>query len=140
MNIRVSLLTALGLFATAIAAQAFEITGTNGTKLEATEFATFNRPWAMTFLPDGAMLVNEKGGSMVHIGTDGVAVRVANIPDVESGGQAGFGDVIPHPDFENNNIIYYSYVEPGRRYGSVVARATLNREGTAALTNIERLW
>ncbi len=33
--------------------------------------ATFNEPWAMTFLPDGRMLVTEKRGQLIVVTQDG---------------------------------------------------------------------
>ena len=35
--------------------------------------ADFNSPWAMTFLPDGRMLVTEKAGRMLLVSADGKA-------------------------------------------------------------------
>ncbi len=141
MKVRASLLIIASLLATSVTAHGFEITGTKGTKLDATEVASFDQPWAMTFLPDGTMLINEKPGSMVMIGADNTAQRIAGIPDVISGGQAGFGDVIPHPDFKANGKIYFSFVERGRGgLGSVVALATLKRESSFELADIERIW
>ncbi|MEM8541201.1 MAG: PQQ-dependent sugar dehydrogenase [Pseudomonadota bacterium] len=141
MKMRTSILAAALIVGSMSAAQAFGIKGTNGTALEATEIATFDEPWAMTFLPDGSMLVNEKSGSMIFIDTNNKAVRVAGVPDVQYGGQGGLGDVIAHPDFEENNIIYFSYVERNSAgTGAVVARAKINMEGSVGLSDIEQIW
>jgi glucose/arabinose dehydrogenase len=35
------------------------------------------------------------------------------VPEVAFGGQGGLGDVILHPSFAGNQIIYLSYAEPG---------------------------
>ena len=45
-----------------VAAGDFPIEGTKGTGLAAARIATFDEPWAMTFLPDGTLLVTEKRG------------------------------------------------------------------------------
>jgi len=42
------------------AAHAEMITGTEGSEIEITEIAEFDGAWAMTFLPDGRMLVTAK--------------------------------------------------------------------------------
>ncbi len=79
----------------------------------ATPVATFNEPWAMTFLPDGRMLVTEKGGTLKLVGTDGTASDVSGIPKVDSAGQGGLMDVVLHPKFVENGIVYLSWSEAG---------------------------
>ena len=41
------------------------INGNAGSKLWTERFGTFNEPWAMTFLPDGDLLVTEKSGTLL---------------------------------------------------------------------------
>ncbi|QIB65930.1 PQQ-dependent sugar dehydrogenase [Kineobactrum salinum] len=71
------------------------------------------RPWAMTFLPDGDMLVTEKAGSL-RIVRDGKLLEepVAGIPEVFNQGQGGLLDVVMHPDFAANQLLYLSYSKP----------------------------
>lgn len=141
MQIRTSMIAATILLGSLSAAMAFEIVGTKGTMLEATEIATLNEPWAMTFLPDGSMLLNEKSGSMIFIGADGQANRVDGVPEVFYGGQGGLGDVIAHPEFTLNRTIYFSYVERNKQgVGAVVARAKLPTGDTFKLTEVEKIW
>lgn len=127
---------------TALPAQAFDITGNQGTALTATEIASFGEPWAMTFLPDGTMLVTEKTGELLHVSADGTKRQVANVPAIDYGGQGGLGDIVAHPDFASNNRIYLSYVEAGRGgSGAVVVSATLDTTAAQpALANISRIW
>ena len=90
---------------------------------------TFDEPWALAFLPDGRMLVTEKKGSMHVLTADGrESEPVRWVPDVDYGGQGGLGDIALHPDFEDNNLIYFSYVETGvgDTRGAAVARAVLS--------------
>ena len=104
--------------------------------------ADFDKPWAMTFLPDGRSLVTEKRGELLLVTRDGDRARVANVPDVAYGGQGGLGDVALHPDFAGNGLIYLSYVEQqSGRYGAVVARARLRFENTGAvLDDWDTVW
>ena len=93
-----------------------------------TAVTDFNEPWAMTFLPDGRMLVTEQRGRLYIVGQDGKKSRpVEDTPNVDYRGQGGLGDVILHPDYANNGIIYLSYVEAGAGNvrGAAVARGRL---------------
>lgn len=106
--------------------------------------ATFNEPWAMTFLPDGRLLVTEKRGRLYVVTREGEKSRpVEEVPNVDYRGQGGFGDVILHPDFENNGLIYLSYAESGigNTRGAAVARARLVLiKGNDRLEDVEVIW
>ena len=134
------------LLITAVAATAATrtVTGTAGTRLQIERIASFNEPWAMTFLPDGDLLVTEKPGTLALMHSDGsTRVNVTGVPPVSYGGQGGLGDIILHPQFASNQLVYLSYVEPGPagRRGAAVARAELNRDGPQpALTNLVVIW
>jgi aldose sugar dehydrogenase len=99
-----------------------------------------NQPWGMAFLPDGKILVTEKPGAMrlVDMHTGKIEREVMGVPQVKYGGDAGLLDVVLDPDFANNRMIYFTYVEPrGESYtagdmpfpqqdsGIVVAKAKL---------------
>lgn len=108
-----------------------------------TEVTQFSQPWAMTFLPDGRLLVSEKQGALkVYDLNSGAMGDVSGVPDVVSAGQAGFGDIVLHPDFATNNLVYMSYGESGRGgAGAAVARATLALDGNnGELQNLEVIW
>src|SRR5690606_32067062 len=53
----------------------------------ATEVAAFDEPWAMTFLPDGRLLVTEKRGRLKLWAPDGTIRDIAGVPRVAYGGQ-----------------------------------------------------
>lgn len=120
-----------------------------GAPFVVTEVATFDAPWAMTFLPDGRLLVTEKGGALklLDLAAADPAQRVGTIsgvPTVDAGGQGGLGDVVLHPDFADNGLIYLSYAEAGTgdTRGAVVARATLtlDADGGGALSDLAVIW
>jgi glucose/arabinose dehydrogenase len=106
--------------------------------------AKFDEPWAMAFLPDGRLLVSEKRGKLKLVGTDGKVGEVSGVPTVDYGGQGGFGDVVLHPDFATNQMVYVSYAEAGENdtRGAAVARAklTLDDAGGGALGKAEVIW
>lgn len=79
-----------------------------------TEVAKFDAPWAMTFLPDGRMLVTEKAGALKLASADGkVVAGVSGVPTVDSAGQGGLMDVVLHPQFASNRMVYLSWSESG---------------------------
>ena len=85
-------------------------------------------PWALTFLPDGRMLVTERPGRMRIVTTDGeLSNPIEGVPEVFAQGQGGLLDVVLAPDFDSTGTIYFSYAEPreGGRNGTAVARARL---------------
>jgi glucose/arabinose dehydrogenase len=122
----------------------FQIEGNKGTVLAAVRVATFDEPWAMTFLPDGALLVTEKGGTLWHVAKEGAKTEVQGLWPVAYGGQGGLGDVVLHPDFERNAWVYLTYAEYGddkATRGAVLVRAQLEvNEVPPKLVAVERLW
>ncbi len=103
----------------------------------------FDEPWAMAFLPDGRLLVTEKKGNLLIVADDGSKLPVRWTPDANYGGQGGFGDVALHPDFENNGLIYMSYVEAGvgNTRGAAVTRAKLDiTDRGGRLSGHEMVW
>ena len=115
----------------------------NDLPFEMEAVASFDEPWAMAFLPDGRMLVTEKKGNLYVVNESGQSFRVREVPDVDYGGQGGFGDVALHPDFEDNGYIYLSYVEPGvgGTRGAAITRAVLTlADGRGSLSDHEVIW
>ena len=108
------------------------------------EIARFNEPWAMTFLPDGRLLVTEKRGELKLVTMEGKQEAVAGVPAVAYGGQGGLADVVLHPDFARNQMVYLSYAEAGDRgtLGAAVARGrlTTDAQGGGKLTGVEVVW
>src|SRR3954470_5794648 len=102
------------------------------------ELASFDEPWAMTFLPSGQALITEKRGRLKLWTPGGTSIDVSGVPRVEYGEQGGLADIVLHPDFANNHFVYLSYAEPRARGSSTgaVARATLiTGNGAARLDN-----
>lgn len=66
-------------------------------------------PWSLAFLPDGDMLVTERGGDL-RIIRDGALLPepVSGVPESFVAGQGGLMEIALHPDFEENNQIYLS--------------------------------
>src|SRR5210317_2125285 len=84
-------------------------------------------PWSLAFLPDGSALVTELGGTLRRIEGAGMASEpIANVPAVYFAGQGGLFDVVLHPDFARNRLVYLSYAEGGPSdNGTAIARGRL---------------
>ncbi|MCY7312461.1 MAG: PQQ-dependent sugar dehydrogenase [Pseudoxanthomonas sp.] len=116
---------------------------------QVTEVGKFSEPWAMSFLPDSRLLVSEKKGALklVELGSGAAASKVGDIrgvPVVDHGGQGGLGDVVLHPQFASNGLVYLSYAEAGEgdTRGAVVARAklALDSQGGGSLSDVNVVW
>src|SRR5690606_3629229 len=59
-----------------------------GAGFETTEVASFDHPWAMTFLPDGRLLVTEMGGRLkLFDPASGAIAEIAGVPETRRSGQ-----------------------------------------------------
>jgi len=118
--------------------------GNAGSRLKSESFGTFDEPWAMTFLPDGDLLVTEKAGTLLLVKlADRSRIPVQGVPKVAYGGQGGLGDIILHSRYKDNGWIYLSYAEQdasGKR-GAAVARARFRPASSRPkLENLEIIW
>lgn len=105
-----------------------------------TVVASLDNPWAMTFLPDGKMLVTEKAGRLRLVTTAGVVTTVTGTPAVIDAGQGGLLDVAIDPAFASNRRVYLSFTEAANGgTGLAVARGVLATDGTAIL-DLRVIW
>lgn len=101
----------------------------------------FDSPWAMTFLPDGDLLVTERDGALtLRNQRTGERTKISGLPDIAVAGQGGLGDVLPAPSFVDDGGVFLTWVESGDGgTGAVVGRARLDR-AAARLVDIEVIW
>ncbi len=99
-------------------------------------------PWALAFLPDGAMLVTERPGRLRIVGTDGaISPPIEGVPRVDARGQGGLLDVVLDPAYPQNLFVYLSYAEPREGgNGTAVARGRLVRDGKPRLEDVRVIW
>jgi glucose/arabinose dehydrogenase len=104
--------------------------------VKVTEVATgLDTPWGLAFLPDGRMLITQRGGQLRLRNADGSPVnggadQISGVPAVAAIGQGGLLDVAVDPAFASNRRIYFSYSERDgsnpNLNGTAVARAELD--------------
>ncbi len=96
------------------------------------------QPWSMAWLPNGDMLVTEKPGRL-RLVRDGrlLPEAIPGVPDVYYQGQGGLFEVLPHPDFANNQILYLSFAKPvGEGSTTAIVRARLENDRLTNMTEI----
>jgi aldose sugar dehydrogenase len=94
-----------------------------------------NRPWALTWLPDGRMLVTERAGRLRIVTPDGtLSAPLDGVPQVAVESLGGLLDIALDPAFATNHWVYLSYLE--RRgdglNGLSVGRGRLVEDGAGA--------
>jgi glucose/arabinose dehydrogenase len=89
--------------------------------------AGLEQPWSLAFLPDGRMLVTEKAGRLRIISQGQLDPRpVEGLPQVTVHGQGGLHDVVLHPQYEKNQLVYLAYAARGSDgVGTELARGRL---------------
>ena len=140
---RLLLITIITFFLALEICFAGTIVGSKGSILKARVVANFSNPWSLAFIDNDWMLVSSKQGQLWLVSKNGEKVKVTGVPKVAIGGQGGLGDIVPHPNFLNNKLIYLSYVEAKgflQPRGAVVIRGTLKGSRNPTLTNLERIW
>ncbi|OGA57692.1 MAG: glucose dehydrogenase [Betaproteobacteria bacterium RIFCSPLOWO2_12_FULL_65_14] len=86
------------------------------------------QPWSLAFLPDGRMLVTEKRGRLRVINQGRLETQpIGGLPQVTVHGQGGLHDVVLHPQFEKNRLVYLAYAARGADgVGTELARGRLS--------------
>ncbi len=70
-------------------------------------------PWGITPLPNGNLLMTEMTGRLSLVEANGtVHHNLTGLPPVRGYWYMGLMDVILHPDFKNNRLVYFSYFGP----------------------------
>lgn len=74
--------------------------------------STLTAPWGVKSLPDGRLLVTEKGGTFRIVTVAGVvSAAITGAPAVNAAGQGGLLGLVLDPDFATNRMIYWVFSE-----------------------------
>lgn len=85
-------------------------------------------PWGLAFLPNGEMLVTELSGKLRVVSNGALlGASVSGVPTSFYAGQGGLMDVVLHPEFADNQLVYLS-LATGNSKGNAtrVIRGRLN--------------
>jgi glucose/arabinose dehydrogenase len=98
-------------------------------------------PWSFAFLPNGDLLLTEREGRL-RVMHDGKLApeAIAGVPAVHAESMLGLMEVLPHPDFAQNQFIYLTYhkqlSDEPKAIAFVLARARFTGN---ALTDLQEL-
>jgi len=118
----------LALLAGTAAAQQIERTEKHAVRIDVLTRG-LEHPWSLAFLPDARMLVTERPGRLRIVAADGTLdpEPVSGLPQaVSENGQGGLHDVVLHPEFARNALVYLAYAGKGEGgHGTELARGRL---------------
>jgi glucose/arabinose dehydrogenase len=103
-------------------------------------------PWSIAILPGGDILITERPGRL-RIVRNGrlLPAPVAGLPRIRAAGQGGLLDVVPHPAFASNRLVYFSYSKPNAdstQSTTAVSRARFENDRLVDVKEIfeAKLW
>ena len=100
-------------------------------------------PWGMTMLPNGKILVTERGGTLKLVEPkNGKQKTVLGTPKVWANGQGGLLDITADPDFMKNKTIFLTFSDPStpKVTGTAVASAIFDENPRPRLSNLKILY
>ena len=97
-------------------------------------------PWSLAFLPNGDVLVTERAGRL-RIVHDGVLdpKPLAGVPKVYAFRNAGLFDIVLHPKFAENKLVYFTYSKQGENMQQAITLARGRLDGSG-LTDVKDLF
>jgi len=97
-----------------------------------------HHPWSLAFLPDGRTLVTERSGRLSIIAKGARPQAISGVPPVYVAGQGGLFDVVLHPRFAQNKLLYLSH--SGGTPGANATRITRARLEGNALKDVRTIF
>ncbi len=98
-----------------------------------------DNPWAVGFLPGGALVITETDGRILLAEDGQLSVTQAGF-DLVDDGQGGLLDVLVPRDFETSRHVYFTFAKrQGRGSGTALGRAVL-AQGADHFTDFETLF
>lgn len=95
--------------------------------------SSLSSPWGVVSLPDGRLLITQKGGTMRIVTVAGVvSAPITGIPAVNASGQGGLLGLCLDPEFATNRMIYWVFAQ-------AVAGGNLTAVGKGKLSDNETI-
>ena len=98
-------------------------------------------PWSIAFLPGGDVLVTERPGRL-RIVRNGVLAPwpIPGVPAVLASGQGGLLDVVLHPDFATNRLLYLSLTKRAAHGGATTEAIVRGRFDGSTLVEVTEIF
>ena len=99
------------------------------------------QPWSIAFLPGNDMLITERPGRLRIVRNGKLLPQpVEGVPKVFHSSQGGLLEVMPHPNFASNRLLYLTYSKPGATDAQATTTLIRGRFENDRLTNVEQLF
>src|SRR5687767_6942874 len=99
------------------------------------------QPWSIAFLPGGDMLITERPGRLRIVRQGKLLPQpVEGVPKVFVSSQGGLLEVMLHPNFASNRLVYLSYSKPGADDSQSRTALIRGRFENDRLTGVEEIF
>jgi glucose/arabinose dehydrogenase len=97
-------------------------------------------PWSLAWLPNGDLLITERPGRL-RVVRNGMldAQPIAGVPTVRVTALGGLLDVLLHPNFARNQVLYLTYTKGGEGTSATTALARARLDGQS-LRDVEEIF
>ena len=102
-----------------------------------------DHPWGLAFLPNGDMLVTERPGRLRVVRNGQLdPTPISGLPAIRAAVIGGLLDIALHPDFADNQLIYFAYSKPDATEPSLATTAVARArwDGGSALADVEDVF
>ena len=114
-----------------------------GPKFRVVPMRGLSRPYALAFLPNGDILITERAGRLRIVRNGALDPQpVAGMPGVLDRSLRGLNDVVLHPRFSENRLVYFTYFKPvpGSTEIAVATLARARFDGGPALSDFREIF
>lgn len=82
-------------------------------------------PWGLEFLPNGDLLISERGGKLLRYTSKNELAIISGLPPIKAGGQGGLLDLELHPNYTENGWLYFAYSSPNPKDNTIANTAIM---------------
>jgi aldose sugar dehydrogenase len=99
------------------------------------------QPWSIAFLPGGDVVITERPGRLRIVRNGKLLPQaVEGVPKVLHSSQGGLLEVMPHPNFASNRLLYISYSKPGNTEAESRTALIRGRFDNDRLTDVKEIF
>ncbi len=96
-----------------------------------------DQPWSVAELPNGDLLLTERGGQLWRVDNAGNKIKIGGVPAVYHKSQGGLFDALPDINFAETGALYIAYAGGGADANrTTVVKANLNDNTLTQITTL----